>query len=871
MLGKNWHNLSITEVENILDSNSKNGLSQDQILLREKKYGKNVIEKEKSASKFEILIEQFKTPLIYILIIAGIVTLLLKEYSDSIVIFISVFLNTIVGYIQENKSSKALAKLKSVLSLNAIVLRDNRKMEINAENIVPGDIVFLEEGDKVPADGRVIESNNLKINEVVLTGEWIPASKHTNILEEETPLADRDNMAYMGTIVEDGGGKMIVTSIGMNTEIGRITRLVKETKEEQTPYQKKIATFSKLIGKIVLIICFIIFIEGILTGGSFIEIFTISVAIAVSSIPEGLPMAMTIILAIGMQRILERKGLVRKLAAAETLGSISVIAVDKTGTLTEAKMKVAGIYSFNNVNSNYIIYKAAILCSKAFIENIDDINKDWIIRGEATEKAILEKAANMGIFKHELEKQEDQIDEIPFDSKYKYSASLRIDKNNNKTLYFKGAPEVIFEKSKYVLDEGNKIVELNKDYMDLLNKEYEELTQEGYRVLAVAYKNTSINRIDKNEHDLVFIGLIYLEDPIRESAKDAIKECYKAGIRPIIVTGDYSLTAKSIANKIGLNVVDGEILEGKDLDKMSDFELKQQVGKYKIYARVTPEHKLKIVKAWQQKGEVIAMTGDGINDSPALKQADIGVALGSGTEVAKEVADLVLLSDDFSVIVAAVEEGRAIIDNIRKVITYLLSDSLTEMILISGSVLFGFPMPVTAVQILWVNLIEDGFPNIALAFEPKEDNLMNEKPQKKDSPLLTKEMRMIIFIIGILTDLMLLGIFLWLDKKDTNIDHVRTIIFASLAVDSLFYVFSCKSLKKNLWEINILNNKLIILSWFIGIVGLLIAIYIPFFNNLLNTIPLDFNSWILVFIVGLINLILIEAAKYYFIRRKKEK
>ncbi len=870
----NWYNISWEETIKLLQSDNIKGLTDKDIKIRQEKFGKNKLPEGKTLSQFKIFLEQFKSPMVYILLLAGVITLFLKEYTDAIVIFSAVFLNTIIGYIQESKSSKALKELKKVLSLKAIVFRNGQQEEILADELVPGDIIMLRPGDKVPSDGRLIEVHDLKINESALTGEWLSASKNIDILSDNTSLADRDNMVYMGTIVEDGLGKAVITATGIKTEIGKITSLVEDTKEEKTPYQKKLAHFSKVVGIIISIICFIIFIEGMLTGGEFVEIFTTAVAVAVSAIPEGLPMAMTVILALGMQKILKRKGLVRKLSAAETLGSTSVIATDKTGTLTEGLMTVAGIFLLSSDKKDEIeVLKNVVLCSEAFIENPDDKSEKFIAKGMFTERALVLAGARAGIFKDKMEIIEPQIDKIIFNSKDKYSASLRNLSSVENIIYIKGAPEIILAKSNY-LKRNNENIKITDNDRDLLNKKYEELAGQGYRILGVGYKkvNKELSKDIKLEaeiNDLVFQGFVFLEDPIRAKAKDAIQACYQAGMRPIIITGDHRLTAKAIANKLGFNVKDKNILEGKDLEKMSDIELSKILKDIQIYARVEPKHKLRIIEAWQKKGEVVAMTGDGINDAPALKQADIGVALGSGTEVAKEVSDLVLLSDDFSIIVSAVEEGRSILDNIRKVITYLLSDSFSEVILVGVSMLAGFPLPITAVQILWINLIEDGLPNIALAFEPKEKDLMKQKPQSRDIPLLTREMKIIIFIVGLITDLFLLIIFFWLNKQNYTLEYIRTIVFACLAIDSIFYVFSCKSLRKNIWHINLFNNKLLIGAWFFSVVGLMIALYLPVFNKVLGTVALPFSAWYIIMGVAIVNIILIEAAKYYFIARHK--
>jgi len=705
---------------------------------------------------------------------------------------------------------------------------------------------------------------------MALTGEWLSAKKKPEILPEEVPLADRDNMVYMGCVVEDGKGKAIVTETGLQTEIGKVAEMVRETKEEKTPYQKKLAHFSRIVGIIIGIICFGIFIEGMLTGGKFIEMFTTAVAVAVAAIPEGLPVAMTVILALGMQRILQKKGLVRKLVAAETLGSTSIIATDKTATLTEGRMKVDEV-----IGDKFLALKAATLTSEAFIENPQYPKEKWIIRGRPTDKALLEAGIEAGIDrKKEFEKR--KIAELPFSPENKIAAVL-YEENGENILYVCGTPEKILEKS-----------DLKKEEKIKLEQKLEELAQKGLRVVGSAYKKIANFHEFGHEYcesifeeiggkfvhirELNFAGFITLKDPIRPEVREAMKICRQAGLRPIIVTGDHKLTAKAVAEELGFKISEENILEGINLDKLSDREFEKILDKIQIYARVEPKHKLRIIEAWQARGEVVAMTGDGINDAPALKRADIGIALGSGTEVAKEASDLILLNDSFSTIVAAVEEGRAILDNIRKVITYLLSDSFTEIILIGASLLFGFPLPVTAVQILWVNLIEDGLPDIALAFELKEKDVMEQKPVGHKTHLLTREMKVLIFIIGIFTDLLLLGLFFWLLKfSGYEISHIRSVIFAGLAVDSLFYVFSCKSLRKNLWQINPFSNKFLIISWIFGVLMLISALYFSPFQTLLKTAPLTFFDWQLILGLGLLNVISIEATKWHFITKSKIK
>ncbi len=865
-----WHTLSWKETIRKLSSSAQKGLSEKEVKVRQQKFGKNLLPKEKPFPKLKILLGQFQSPLIYILIIAGIITLILGEYTDSIVIFGAVILNTVVGYFQENKAIETLRNLKKVVKIKAGVIREGDTKIVDSEELVPGDIFILNSGDKVPADGRIIESHNLRINQMALTGEWLPDEKHSDVLPEKTPMADRDNLAYMGTIVEDGKAKVVVIETRAGTEIGKVAQMVKEAKEEKTPLQKKLSHFAKIIGAVIVLVCLIIFIEGIVTGNSFIEMFTIAVAVAVAAIPEGLPVALTVILALGMQRILKRKGLVRKLLAAETLGSTSVICTDKTLTLTEGKMRVSEILTAKELlggkkGDHLLALEIATLANEAFIENPEETMEKWIIRGRPTDKALLLAAMEAGVNKKELEKQLPLLAELPFDPVNKYLAKAFELNKKEDIIYISGAPEKLLEMSKYLERDNGKMALTPQMTVEIKSK-LEDLANKGLRVVAVAYKK--IENVEDLLGDLVFVGLIALKDPLRKEVKEAMKICRQAGMKLIIATGDHKLTAKAVAKELGFRIKEENIMEGMELDELSDEEFREKVKKIQLYARVEPKHKMRIVQAWQEAGEVVAMTGDGINDAPALKKADVGVALGSGTEVAKGASDLILLNDNFSIIVAAVEEGRAIIDNIRKVIIYLLSDSFTEVILIGVSLFLGWPIPIIAAQILWVNLIEDGPLGLCLAFEPKEKDLMQQKPQGHHVSLLTREMKVLIFIIGIITDLLLLGLFFWLIKySGYEIPHIRSIIFACLTIDSIFYVFSCKSLRRNLWHINPFSNKFLVLAWILGAIALIAALYLPVLQTVLKTVPLNLFDWQLILGLGLSNIILIEATKWYFIVR----
>ena len=844
-----WHHLEWKEVVKLLNSNENFGLSLEEVKKRQKIFGPNKIAKEKRFSSFKLFLDQFKSPLIYLLIFAGTLALALKKYSDSLAIFLALFINALFGFFEEHKVSKVLEKLKKEVKTKAVVLREGKKKEVFSEEIVPGDIIFLKSGDKVPADARLIEAKNLKISEAILTGEWLPSLKVTQALPKETPLADRENMVYFGSLVENGSGKAVVVATGKETEVGKVASLLKETKEEKTPLQKKMIGFSKILGAVIAFICVFIFIGGILRGKDSLEMFETSVAITVGGIPEALPVIMTLVLVIGMQRILRKKGLIRKLASVETLGSTQIICFDKTKTLTQGKMEVAQI----EAEDKFLLLKAALLATEAFIENSEENPENWKIKGSPTDIAIVKKASQEGILKPELEKKSLLLNSFPFDSKLKYEATLR--KENNKTfLYLSGAPEKLLEFSK------------NKENW---KEKIEKMAQKGLRVIGIAFKEISDEKeIDpKNCH---FLGLIGLKDPLREDVKEAIEICQKAGMRPILVTGDHKLTAKAVASEIGLEVKEEEILEGKDLEKLSQKELEEKVEKIKIYARVLPEDKLRIVEAWQKKGKVVAMTGDGVNDAPALKRADIGIALGSGTEVAKEAADFILLDDSFSAIIKTIEEGRIILDNIRKAITYVLSDSFASMILVGvGTVIFGWPLPILPAQILWNNLVEDTFPNIAYAFEPKEKDVMKRKPSPLKAPLLTREMKILIFLVGIIDQFFVLLLFwlLWA-KFQLPLEKIRTLIFGAFCLDTAFVIYSFKSLRKNLWEINPFSNKYLNLSSLLVVAFFALSIYLPPLQKILKTTFLGIFDWLILILVGILSLLLIEISKLIFIKKK---
>ncbi len=891
-----WHALPLNKVFEKLKT-SKSGLGQGEWEKRLKKFGYNKLPEEKKLSGLIILLSQFKSPLVYVLIGAAAISFFLQDLIDMAIILLAVFINTILGFYQENKASKAITYLKKLVDFKARVLRDGNEIEITAKNLVPGDIIFLEAGDKIPADARLIIVDSLQVVEAALTGESIPSAKNLKVLEKGVVLADRENMVYSGTIIARGRATAMVCETGINTEIGQITKLIKETKEEQTPLQKQLSSFSKNLTYVIIFICFLIILLGKLQGRPIfgfgetarVGLLNTAAALAVAAIPEGLLIAVTVILSIGAQTILKHKALVRRLIAAETLGSTSVICTDKTGTLTEGQMQVSKIVTLDEkmadgkslryqdsgqLQDHDLILKIATLCNDAVIENPEEKLEEWKILGDPTETALLLGAIQAGIPYQQLKKQQPRLAEIPFDSELKYMVTLnKLDKERD-VIYIKGAPEKILKMSTKVRVEGIK-EPLTESKVKSLKTKYERLTNQGLRLLAFAYKQIGVNKeinLGEELKDLIFVGFIALKDPLRVEAKEAFKLTCQAGIRPIIVTGDHKLTAKAIVSELGLKVEEKNILEGNDLDKMSDDDLLKKIRDINIYARVEPKHKLRIINAWQKAGEVVAMTGDGVNDAPALKAADIGIALGSGTDVAKETSDIILLDNNFKTIVAAVEQGRVIFDNIRKVVLYLLSDSFTEIILITSALLIGLPLPILPAQIIWVNLIDDGLPNLAMTFEPGEKEVIKDKPRKKKEKILDKEMKVLIFIISVFTNLILLVLFYLLLKLSSyEINHIRTFIFTAVALDTLFYVFSCRSLRHSILNKNPFSNKFLFIAVLIGLTLQILAVYEPHLQKIFETVALNLIDWLFLIALGFIDILIIETAKHYFIIRKNLK
>lgn len=862
-----WHSLALNEIFNKL-STRQDGLTLDEIKERKKVFGLNKLPEEKKLSVFSIFFNQFKSPLIYVLLAAAFICLLLKEIDNAVVILAAVFLNTLIGFIQEYKAEQSLKKLKKLVEYQAVVIRQGEKKKVSALDLVPGEIILIEAGDKVPADARLIKSHNLEVEEAILTGESTPSTKKTDELLSDTSLADRENMIYMGTIVVRGKGSAVVVDTGSRTELGKIALMVKETKEDLTPLQKKMKKLAKFLGTVVGFLSFFIFLLGWLTGRDILEMFLVAVAVAVAAIPEGLIISVTVSLALGMQRILKKKALVRKLVAAETLGSITVICTDKTGTLTEGKMKVSQI--INWVDKKFLS-EIFFLCHGAILEKNE--NGSWKISGDSTEAALILYALAEGLDQKQIDQRYQWLDEVPFDSERMYMATLhqRVNEQSSgdRYIFVKGAPEKIIEKSNLFIQSAEE-KDFSENEKNSLRKEVENLTNQGLRVLAFAYKKTEKNKINEDDiNNLIFAGLASLVDPLRKDAAQTIEDCRRAGVRPIILTGDHKLTALKIAREIGMVADDSSVIDGPALDHLNQEEFKAIINQHHIFARVEPKHKIKIVDFLQSQGEVVAMTGDGINDAPALKSADIGVALGSGTDVTKETADLVLLDDNLKTIVTAIKEGRTIFDNIKKIILYLLASSFSEVLLVAGGLILGLPLPILPAQILWINIIQDSLPAMALTNEKSEkENMVIGQKFKRE--IIDRPMKIMIMLISVITNLVLFALFCWLYRSTNNLFYARTMIFISLAVGSLFFIFSCKNLRKTIFSYNPLNNKFLNWSIIFGLGMSLLAVYLPFLQRLLKVEALKLNDWLIIVGFGLFNLILLELSKFWFIIRNKK-
>jgi len=864
-----WHSISWQETTAELKSNVSFGLREEEVKLRQQKYGKNLLPEKKKTPEIFLFLGHFRNPLIYLIFSASLFSLFLKKFYDAVFILLVILITGTTAYFQERKVSKILEELKKIVKIRAVVQREGKKSEIDSKDLVPGDIVFIKAGDKIPADGRLIETQDLEINETALTGEWLSSKKQTKNLPKETVLADRENMVYMGTIVENGIGKAIITDSGKNTEMGKIALSLQETKERKTLLEKRLIGFSKYYSVFVFSLLAMVFLLGILKRIPIGDFLTTLVTTSVSAVPEGLLPAITVILLTGTKRILRKKGFVRKLSSLETLGSTEVILTDKTGTLTEGKMRLTKIlvgeeFLGQEPKNHKLAIEVAALANEAFIENPEDAVEKWKIRGSPTNKALLLAAMEAGIDVEKLRKKMIKIDDLTFNPIKKYYAGLYQIKKTEKILYIVGATERILELSKF-LRVGRKEEKLNKTKLNLVYKSLEDSTKKGFRVIGFGYKKFSnlgkTKNLEKLIKNLVFTGFFILKDPLRENAKKTIRICQNMGIKPVIVTGDHLLTAKAIAEDLGLEIKKENIIEGKNLDELNDKKLSERIEKINIFARIDPSHKSRIVGAWQEKGKVVAMTGDGINDAPALQKADVGLALGSGTDLAKETSDLVLLDDNFLTVVNSIEEGRSIFDKIRNVTIYLISNDFTELGFILASVLTGFPLPLLPTQILWINIIEDSFPAVALTLEKKGREVLIEKPRPKKEDILNSKAKFWMTAIGLVTIIVELVFFLLYLKFGHSLEKARTFLFAATTLETFYLAFSHRSLKHKIINKDILSNLYLNGAVLLGVFLLTFGIYNPIFQKFLRTVSLNFWDWFLVILCIFIEAIMLEKIK----------
>ena len=860
-----WQTLRKDETLKSLGTNEKIGLSDEEVKQRQEKYGKNKLQEKKKESLFIKFLKQFNDFMIIILIMASIISAVVSkmqgenDYVDSIIIIGIVVFNALMGVIQEAKAEKSIEALKQMTPQIAKVIRNGKKIEINAEDLVKGDIIELEAGNYVPADCRILESHNLKIEESSLTGETEPSLKDADIIcKKDIPLGDMKNMAFMASITVNGHGKAVVTDTGMNTKVGQIANMIIEDEAPETPLQKKLGEVGKILGLACLAICIIIFVMGLIKHIEPVEMFMTSVGLAVAAIPEGLPAIVTIMLSIGVTKMAKKNSIIRKLPAVETLGSSSVICSDKTGTLTQNKMKVVDVRS---QNKKFII-ELATLCTDCEI-SVENGNR--IVTGEPTEKAIVEEAVNIGALKNELEMLMPRINEVPFDSNRKMMTTIhRI--GNKYRVITKGAPDVLLQRcTKEILEVNNhnnirvQVLQTSK-----IQSDNRQMAQKALRVIAVAYKDIEFlpSKIDSDniENNLTFVGLIGMIDPPRKGVKEAVKTCQNAGIKTVMITGDHLETAKAIAKDLGILGLKDKAITGQELDKITQSQLEKNIKEYSVFARVTPEHKVRIVKAWQRNGAVVAMTGDGVNDSPALKNADIGIAMGkNGTDVAKNAADIILTDDNFVTIVEAVKQGRNIYDNIKKAIHFLIATNIGEIVTIFMGLVLGLKSPLLAIQLLWINLVTDSLPAIALGLENPEKDIMNRKPVNSKKGIFADGLWNKIIVEGIMIGVLTLVAFS-IGNKYYGLEVGRTMAFLSIGFLELVHSFNVKN-EKSIFEAGLFENKYLLGSFVLGILIQAIVVVIPALANIFEVVPLNMTQWIITIAISILPIPVIELQK----------
>lgn len=855
MTQENFHSLSTKESLKNLNS-SENGLTAKEVNKRLIQYGENILRETKKISRTTIFLNQFKSFIVILLIIAVIISFILGESLDAIVILIVVIFNSVFGFLQEYKAEKAIQELKKLSNPTALIIRDSKELKIPSTHLVPGDIIILQTGDKVPADCRLIESYSLETQEASLTGESTPINKNTEPLPEDIIVANRKNLVFSGTIIVNGRAKAVVYATGMSTQIGKIAKLLDDVIDEPTPLQIKLKKLGEILGILSLAICSIVFTLLLLGNKSLIESLIVAVSLAVAAVPEGLPAVVTISLALGIQRMVRKNALIRKLPSVETLGCTTLIASDKTGTITKNEMMVEQIYAdkklINVTGSGYnpfgsfifnkkhfksssldLLLKIGILCNDASLK----FEKKYDVFGDPTEGSLIVSASKYGIDKLKLDKEYPRIFEIPFDPSKKRMTTIHKAKNS-KIACIKGAPDIIIKLCSYI-NENGKVRKLTSKDKDSILGANELMTNNALRVLGFAYKDFK----DKySEKDLIFIGLQGMIDPPRPNVKDQIKKCQEASIQVKMITGDHKNTACAIAKQIGMGT---RVITGEDLDKIDDKNFMNAITNYDIFARVNPEHKIKIVTAFKNKGHIVAVTGDGVNDAPALKKADIGVAMGiNGTDVAKESSDMILLDDNFNSVVAAVEEGRGIYDNIQKFVDYLLSSNIAEVLIITIALAIGLPLPLVAIQLLWLNLVTDGLPALAIGIDPPEQGIMKRKPRNTKQGIITKKLAINMITMSLVITTTVLLIFN--HYLNTIPLKATTIAFTSLVIFELSRLLTIRSM----YKLKFLSNPWLYLSILASIALQLLVIYTPLMKYF-DTVPLNYYDWILIILGAL--------------------
>ncbi len=911
MDSKLWHTQLIDETLTLLEVQQDSGLHDGEVTQRREQYGPNELVERGLKSPWQILLEQFRETMVIVLIVAALISAVIGDVKDMIAILAIVILNAVLGFVQEYRAEQAMAALKKMSAPVVKVRRDGHVVEIKSVELVPGDIILLDVGDAIPADGRLINATNLKVQEASLTGESIPVEKATDPIPggEEVPLGDRKNMVYLGTAVTYGRGSAVVVDTGMSTELGKIADMIQTVESEQTPLQRRMAQLGKTLAVAAIGIVAVVFVLGLLRGEDLAEMFLTAVAMAVAAVPEGLPAVVTISLALGAQRMLRRNALIRKLPAVETLGSVTVICSDKTGTLTENRMTVTVLDVLGEtekletlmeggfpiidaevskdvappVRSLGLMVKAAALCNDAILEADMDRDGDMRVIGDPTEGALVAAAAKLGLWKEELDQRWPRVAEAPFTSERKrmttiHRVNIPVDdptdapwRDSPYVAFCKGSVDGLLEISERVWS-GDEAVKLEADLCKRIQNANDELALDGQRVLGVAFR--PLDELPENgqideallEREMTFIGLVAMLDPPRPEVNQAVQEAREAGIRPLMITGDHPLTARRIAQDLGIIDEGGEVLTGQDLSKMGLDGLEEVVGHVSVFARVAPEHKLRIVEALQKQGQIVAMTGDGVNDAPALRRSDIGVAMGiTGTDVSKEASDMIILDDNFATIVNAVKEGRNIYDNVRKFIKYTMTSNAGEIYVMLFAPFLGMPLPLTALQILWINLVTDGLPGLALAVEQPERNIMKRPPFPPDESIFARGMGTHIIWVGLLMGLLSLGVGYW--GWSMALPAWQTILFTTLTISQMAHASVIRSSRDSILTIGLFSNLFMVAAVSLTFVLQMLVVYWPPFQNIFGTQAL--RPWELGLALGmsLVVFVAVEIEKWFRRRR----